>query len=96
MERAGTHGFFRSELHLEEKMRKKRTSALALEMSICSEWLHITHGEFERLPHTEKLKWYAFAEARSEYYAKQEKEREMERRASQSAAKARSMTGRHR
>ena len=96
MERAGTHGFFRSELSLDEKIRKKRTTPLALEMSICSEWLHITHEEFTRLPHEEKIKWYAFAEARSDFYEKQEKEREMERRVAKNEAKARSMSAKHR
>jgi len=65
-------------------------------MSICSEWLHCTHEEFERLSNVEKLKWYSFAEARSKYYEEEEKKREMERRANQTAAKARSMSAKHR
>jgi len=60
-------------------------------MSICSEWLHCFHWEFEAQPNIEKLKWYAFAEARSIQYEKEDRKRRSEQRARESQAKAKNL-----
>lgn len=83
-------------MSLEDAARKKRTTNLALEMSICAEWLHCFHWQFVDQPVIEKLKWYAYAEAKSDYYEKENKKREMEQRARNAEAKAKAASSKHR
>jgi hypothetical protein len=61
-------------------------------MSICSEFLHCFHWEFEQQSPVEKVKWYAFVEARSKQYEKEQKVRDSEERARASEAKAKNLT----
>jgi hypothetical protein len=57
-------------------------------MSICSEYLHCFHWEFEQQSPVEKAKWYAFVEAKSKEYEKEQKVRDGEARARAAESKA--------
>ena len=54
-----------------------------LEMSICSEYLHIPHCEFKKLPREEKIKWIVFADERAKRQQKDIKETETKRKLEQ-------------
>jgi hypothetical protein len=51
-------------------------------MSICSEWIHCFHHEFDAQPKIEKMKWYAFARARGEEDERKDNERKFKQNAS--------------
>ncbi len=72
MDGGGTHKFFRKELSFEEDIEK--TTSLAVEMFICSEYLHITHLEFEKLPWEEKIKWYILVQEKGKREEKKQEE----------------------
>jgi len=60
---------------LVDKPKYDLMTHLETEMFICSEYLHCTHTEFEKLPRTEKLKWFLFLEMKS----RREKHEELKR-----------------
>ena len=49
-------------------------------MFICSEYLHIPHCEFKKLPRYEKMKWYIYVEEKSKDQEKRTKEQETKRK----------------
>ena len=90
MDRGGAGEFFRRAIGLstfieikdgkgqiiEKRLDFEHRTILELELKICSEYLGgMTHMVFEKLPRSEKLKWYLYEELtrkREEYISKKE------------------------
>jgi len=54
----------------------ERSTPLALEMFICSEYLHIPHYEFKKFPWEEKMKWYVYVQEKGKREEKRQEEQD--------------------
>jgi hypothetical protein len=78
MDGGRVHKFFRTELSFSKD--EKKTTFLGLEMFICSEYLHIPHCEFKKLPRHERLLWYIYVEEKGKEQEKRDKEMSTKRK----------------
>jgi len=78
---------FRRELSFEEGIEK--LSLLSMEMFICSEYLHISHNEFDKFPREEKFKWYIYVQEKGKYEEKKQKDYDRKRKEKEAEGRGR-------